>query len=192
MIFMVSPFTLFIDLIKANMEGQSLQTKLSDLKDYFYDTKEVEKILNNNINPVIYEVKGFVHSQHADNELNFGITILYPGIIGKEFYFTKGHYHIKDFAEVYIGLKGKGLLLLQSRDGDFLSLNFGKNIIAYIPPGWAHRVVNISSREKLVWFGIFSSTTGHDYETIRNKGFAKLVLKHRNTYKLVSNPKFRH
>ncbi|MCH7850755.1 MAG: hypothetical protein IH845_03885 [Nanoarchaeota archaeon] len=42
-----------------------------------------------------------------------GLTVINPGVIKNEFYFTKGHIHKKLTPEFYILLDGKGELLIQ-------------------------------------------------------------------------------
>ncbi len=45
-------------------------------------------------------------------DVAFGCSILNPGKIGEEYYFTKGHFHtIIDTGEIYYCLKGHGYIL---------------------------------------------------------------------------------
>jgi len=61
--------------------------------------------------------------------------------------------------------------------------------IGYVPPGWGHRTINTGS-EKLVFFFIYPSDSGHDYELVKEKGFAKIVIEENGVPKVVDNPRF--
>ena len=81
------------------------------MKDIFYDTKAVDRILEES-DPLIYEFYE-LGCPKRPGDLAFGSTILYPGTVGEEFYMTKGHFHtILDTAEVYYTLSGSGYLIL--------------------------------------------------------------------------------
>jgi oxalate decarboxylase/phosphoglucose isomerase-like protein (cupin superfamily) len=43
-------------------------------------------------------------------------------------------------------------------------------------PRWAHRSVNASLDEDLITFFIYPGDAGHDYGTIEQQGFRKLVV----------------
>ncbi|MDD2889695.1 MAG: glucose-6-phosphate isomerase family protein [bacterium] len=149
--------------------GKITYRKLSDLKTYFSDQKAVEEILKKS-DPILYEV--YENEVPKEEEhLTFATTILYPGKVGNEFYFTKGHFHFEpDGAEVTIGIQGTGMVLLQNRENQVKSEPLKPFSVAYSSPGWAHRVVN-NSTEKLVFLSICRADVGHDYETIIKKGF---------------------
>ena len=148
---------------------------LSEMKGFFIDSKKQNDILKNS-NPVIYEV--FEYKMPEKNgHLNPVTTVLYPGKVGNEFFMTKGHYHANRFrAEVYFILQGKGVLLMQTDDGQSNYQIFQKNDLLYIPPCWAHRMVNTSFDENLVFYGVYPSDSGHDYGTIEESGFINKVL----------------
>lgn len=153
--------------------GKKICRHLSDLKSYFSDQSAVKKLLKKS-DPVLYEV--YEHEvPHTDEHLTFATTILYPGKVGKEFYFTKGHFHFNpDGAETTIGIEGSGVVLIQDRKGKCKSEPIKPFGITYSPAGWAHRVINNSSK-KLVFLSICRADVGHDYESITKKGFAKKI-----------------
>lgn len=165
------------------------QVKLSDLRDFFYNREAVDKILKSG-DPVVYEV--FEHSHpEVDGQINFGVTVLYPGKVGNEYYLTKGHYHTKETtAELYLGLKGVGIMLMQTKDGQLSSLSIKPGHVIYVPPFWAHRTINVG-KEILTFFFVYPSDSGHDYGTIKDKGFAKIVIEERGKPKIIDNPKFK-
>ena len=73
---------------------------LSQFPDFFSDREAARTILETE-DPLIYEVQDMLPPSHP-GDLAFGITRLYPGKIGKEYYMTKGHFHvIPDTAEIY-------------------------------------------------------------------------------------------
>jgi glucose-6-phosphate isomerase len=165
------------------------QVKLSDLKEYLSSPEAADKILSQGKDPIIYE-----YSEHflleTGGHLTFGVTTIFPGKIGKEYYMTRGHYHQKDTAETYFTLSGRGLLLMQTKNGEIVFLELRPGVIAYVPPGWGHRTVNTGS-EKLVYFFIYPSDAGHDYESVRKGGFAKTIVEKNGKPELEDNPKFK-
>jgi len=120
--------------------------KYSDMKSYY-----TEKI---NKNPVLYKV--YVKQGVL---LNYGLTIINPGKIGNEYYFTKGHKHKNDSEELYYPIKGKGKLILQNNKRTIIK-DLNKPII--VPKGYAHRTIN-TGRSKLEVMTVYSPKAGHDY-----------------------------
>ncbi|MEM2341261.1 MAG: glucose-6-phosphate isomerase family protein [Candidatus Bathyarchaeia archaeon] len=162
---------------------------LKDLRDYFLNKQLVENILSRGVNPLIYVV--YEVNRKAEGEFNVGCTVIYPGKIGDEYYFTKGHFHAKEpTSEVYIGISGEGVILMQDRSGNTFAENIGPGTIVYIPPGFAHRSVN-TGKSELVFLAIYPSEAGHDYETIMKTGFAKLVVEKDGRPVLINNPNYR-
>jgi glucose-6-phosphate isomerase len=120
----------------------------------------------------IYEVYELESSGH----LKLAVTIMKPGKAGDEYFMTKGHYHEDENAgEVYFGLKGKGLLLLQTKEGQTDERELTPGAVASIPPGWAHRSVNIGD-EDFVFLAVYPALAGHDYGAIEKNGFIKRVV----------------
>jgi glucose-6-phosphate isomerase len=87
-----------------------------------------------------------------------------------------------------MGLKGEGIMLMQTKDGQSSSLPLKPDHIIYVPPFWAHRTINVGEK-KLTFFFVYPSDSGHDYGTIREKGFAKMVIEEKGKPKIVDNPK---
>jgi len=164
------------------------QVKLGDLKEYFGDLEAAAQILSGGKNPIIYEYYEYT-TPETEGHLTFGVTTIYLGKVGKEYYMTRGHYHKKDAAEIYLGLFGRGLLLMQTKEGEVMYLDLKPGSIGYVPPGWGHRTINTGS-EKLVFFFIYPSDSGHDYELVKEKGFAKIVIEENGVTKVVDNPRF--
>ncbi|MEM0440205.1 MAG: glucose-6-phosphate isomerase family protein [Candidatus Caldarchaeum sp.] len=186
----MSTFSAKIDLHKRLIEPYTNHriVKLSALKEYFSETHEVEKLLQTRGDFVVYEYyeKTF---ESGMGHVNFGLTVMYPGKVGREYFMTRGHFHEKPAAEIYYGLEGEGLIVMQTADGVVEARELTPNSVVYVPPGWGHRTVNTGSKE-LVFFFAYPFDAGHDYEIVKTKGFAKLVVEENGRPKLVDNPKY--
>jgi glucose-6-phosphate isomerase len=67
---------------------------------------------------VVYDVE-MLDTSSAEGALYTGVTHLYPGKVGNEYFMTRGHFHARrEQGEVYFGLRGSGLLLLQDEQGE--------------------------------------------------------------------------
>jgi|SRR5215472_10114285 len=108
--------------------------------------------------------------------LFWGSTTLQPGLVGDEYFMTRGHYHaIRDRAEFYATVKGTGAILFMDEDGKTWSQAMIPGSVHYIPGNIAHRAVNTGS-EPLVFLASWPSDAGHDYGTIRMSGFSKRMV----------------
>jgi glucose-6-phosphate isomerase len=109
--------------------------------------------------------------------LFFGCTFLQPGTVGDEYFMTKGHFHSTiDTAEFYWGIRGEGILLLMGEDRSIRAERVVPGSLHYIPGCIAHRMVNVGN-EVLSFGACWPSNAGHNYETIKRKGFSARVLK---------------
>jgi glucose-6-phosphate isomerase len=116
------------------------------------------------------------------------ITEILPGDCNGELFMTKGHGHSNSAcAEIYLGIAGKGLVLIQ-RGNEFQAIELEKYKAVYIPGGWNHRTVNVSSEEPFVFYSIWPAQSGYDYEAIVRKPFSKRVFRDGSGYKLVGVP----
>lgn len=150
------------------------QIHLSDMRGYYLTDRETSnKPLKED--PLLYEVyERTVPTKPG--EMVPCSTIIHPGIIGDEFFMTKGHYHSNaNAAEIYYCLRGHGLLLMQEGNR-FAVESMNSGTLIYVPAGWAHRSVNVGA-EDLIIFAIYPADAGHDYGAIREKGFLKRVLR---------------
>lgn len=147
----------------------SVSRRIGDIREIFIspvDEKDACKLA--------YEVIQFDVENNVNNMLA-GVCILYPGKIGNEFYMTKGHRHRNARSEVYIGVTGEGILLMQSEDtGECMHEIITKNKIIYVPEGYAHRHINIGNKPLVTYFSV-PADAGHDYEYILDAPFKKTV-----------------
>ncbi len=89
---------------------------------------------------------------------------------------TKGHFHtILDTSEIYYGLSGRGMMLMETPEGQVDWKEIGPGEALYVPGRWAHRSINTGT-EPLVMFFVYRGDAGHDYGTIEEKGYRKLVV----------------
>lgn len=188
----IEPFSTSLNYrIRSVLEKYNLKAdiRLSNLKGFFHYENDVNKMLAGGKDPLIYEY--YENSQPTvEGNLNFGVTIIYPGKVGKEYFLTRGHYHAKEgTAEVYYGLKGVGIMVLQTKKGESKWIQLGQGQVGYVPPFWAHRTVNTGKKKLYILFA-YPSDSGHNYDTIKQKGFSKLVIEERGRPKIVDNPSF--
>jgi len=156
----------------------------------YHDQAAAEQLVAGE-DPLLYEFYG-LDIPEREGALSFGTTILYPGCVGDEYFMTKGHFHtILDTAEVYYCLKGSGMMVMETPEGetDVRPLKPGDSL--YVAGRWAHRSVNVGN-EPLVLFFCYPANAGHDYGTIETKGFRKLVLCRDGVPTIADNPNWKH
>ncbi len=186
----INPFTLSLnpEAFQKTFPGSSSQRRLSTLKNYFSDVTAADSILKKD-DPVVYEMWE-MENEAPGRCLSFGITRILPGKVGKEYYFSRGHFHTAgDGDELSIILSGRGILLMHSMDGKSETMDMSPGQMCYVPGRMAHRVVN-TGNEALVFFCIWPPKIDHDYETIVRTGFPKLVLSGINGPQVVENPSY--
>ncbi|HKY53297.1 MAG TPA: glucose-6-phosphate isomerase family protein, partial [Anaerolineales bacterium] len=113
----------------------------------------------------------------GEGQLHYGLGIIQPGKVGHEYFMTRGHLHAwRPAAEVYICLQGQGMVILEHETEAIANVvSFSANSVVYVPGYTAHRTVNIGD-QPLVYWGVYSSEAGHDYETIQERNFNQVVI----------------
>lgn len=171
----IVPPLLFIRDLLLGDEVTKSSRKLSDMKGAFQDVNSYESM---DMNTLLYDVSSYIpaRSEGLEGALNFGITRIYPGKVGQEYFMTKGHFHAKDNrAEYYWGIEGEGVLILMDRKRNAWGEKMFPGSLHYIPGGVAHRVAN--SGNKVLSFGAcWPSDAGHDYEEIARNGFSVRLM----------------
>lgn len=182
-----------IDFDMSTGLSQSVDTGkryLSQMKGMFADEKAFNEMVANG-DPMVYEFHGLPVPEH-DGDLAFGCSILNPGKVGDEYYFTKGHFHtILETGEVYYCLKGHGYMLLENPEGDWSAQELTAGKAVYVPKRYAHRSINVSPDEQLVTFFVFRADAGHDYGTIETKGYRKLLVEKDGVPTIIDNPNWK-
>lgn len=163
--------------------------RLSEMRGMFLDTQACEALISQG-DPIVYEYHALDIPQ-TSGDLSFGFSILWPGKVGDEYHFTKGHFHsILDTAEIYCCSKGHGYLLLENKAGDCRALEMLPGRVGYVPKGYAHRSVNVSPNEPFITFFTYRADAGHDYATIETKGFRKRMVEKEGAPSLIDNPQW--
>lgn len=156
------------------LSGAPLITKTTTLHDLAGVFSDVVAWQSQDPQQPIYHVEMFT-SPEAPGALYTGITHLHPGRVGSEFFMTRGHFHAcREQGEVYIGLRGTGLLLLQDEQGNARFERVFAGSIHNIPGFTAHRLINTGA-EVLSAFAVWPSTAGHDYAALA-EGFALRIF----------------
>src|SRR5258708_40028146 len=111
----IAPFSLPLDLdaLRSLPSVHRVVRHLSDMKRIYHDQEAVAAILSKG-DPSIYEFLELANPT-SDDSLSFGLTRISPGTIGREYHMTKCHFHVNAGDEIYVGLDGRGMLVLQSR-----------------------------------------------------------------------------
>ena len=186
-----APFTFDISIADAMLSeyDNHIERRLSAMQGQFFDTTAYEKTLAAE-DSLLYEVYEIKRPEIA-GELLHGLSIVHAGKVGDEFYMTKGHFHtILDTAEVYYCLKGEGMMVMETPEGEWAVEPLRSNSVLYVPPRWAHRSVNTSLTEDFVTFFVYPGNAGHDYGTIETQGFRKLIVDRAGRPEIIDNPRW--
>lgn len=169
--------------------AQTTRRYLSQMKDMFCDADAYQTLLKNG-DPLVYEFHE-LGCPERPGDLAFGTTILYPGKVGNEYFFTKGHFHtILATAEVYYTLSGEGYMVMENPEGDCIEMPLSKGQAVYVPRRYAHRTVN-TGKDPLILFYTFDADAGHDYGTIETKGYHHLIVEKDGKPAVISNSRWK-
>lgn len=189
----IMPFSLDFDLVTGlcnSGKARSTRRYVSNMATQFYDRAAAEEIVKNG-DQLLYEFYELNQIPETDGDLRFGTTILYPGKVGDEYFMTKGHFHtILATAEVYYTLSGRGAMMMETPEGEVRLVEMKPCEAVYVPPRWAHRTINTGD-VPMVSFFVFRSDAGHDYGTIEQKGYRKLVVERDGVPTMIDNPRWK-
>lgn len=167
----------------------SLRRPLSAMAGMYADTAAFDAAVAAG-DPLTYEFYD-MGVPPLETEIAYGTSITYPGKVGDEYHMTKGHFHERlESAEIYLCLSGRGLMLMESPEGDVQVEEFVAGRAVYVPGRYAHRSINTSPDEALITFFAFPGDAGHDYGTIETKGFRKIVVERDGRPELLDNPRW--
>lgn len=94
------------------------QKRFRDLAGLYADEAAFSAMQETWNDTVVYEVSEFRPNERT-GDLIFGVTRMLPGKVGEEYFVTRGHIHKQsDRPEIYYGQKGRGLMLLESPEGE--------------------------------------------------------------------------
>lgn len=143
--------------------------RLSDLSGLYGDAAAFAAAVAEGGDRIVYEVQDYRPSAAA-GDLIFGVTRMVPGRIGREYFLTRGHIHVKaDRPEIYTGEAGRGLMLMESPSGEIRIVEITRHTICYVPPYWIHRSVNVGDDELVMSF-CYPADAGQDYGIIEQAG----------------------
>ena len=188
------PSSFTVDLAKGELTGTGshYQKRFRDLAGLYADTQAFEERARIKGDEVVYEVTDHHPSARA-GDLITGVTRMSPGKVGNEFFMTRGHIHaVSDRPELYFGLKGKGLMLMESVDGVTRVAEITPLVACYVPPFWIHRSVNVGD-DDLVMLFCYPADSGQDYNIIqRSNGLKQRVIDDgKGGWSCVDNPDYR-
>jgi glucose-6-phosphate isomerase, archaeal len=171
------PRTFDVDLETGLMAGSQTryQKRLEDLDGLYADAAAFRALADASGKDVVYDVTDHRPSS-APGDLITGVTRMSPGKIGDEYFMTRGHIHANiDRPELYFGLKGEGLMLMEAPDGETRIVEIRANTICYVPPRWIHRSVNLGSGDFVMLF-CYPADSGQDYAIIEKSNGMKLRI----------------
>lgn len=149
---------------------QCLSRTIQDMKGVYGD-EQARGLLDQQT--VVYRVEAF-HPVPEGNEggLFWGTTFLNPGMVGDEYFMTKGHHHSKrSRGEFYLTVAGSGALILMDENRKTVFEPMSPGTLHYVAAYTAHRVANTGSC-LLTVLACWPSDAGHDYDVIARDGFS--------------------
>jgi glucose-6-phosphate isomerase len=179
-----------IDFAAGSIDGCPVTRRtLSQMKDSFADRVSCDAMLRLG-DPLLYTVST-CECGEGPGELHCGLAVIHPGRVGEEYFMTRGHMHARREApELYVGLRGSGIMLMQQEDGSGgATAALAGECLVYVPGHTAHRTINTGD-EPLVYLGIYAADAGHDYESIRIRNFTDVVVRREDRPSLVARSLF--
>lgn len=173
----IQPFAVSFDLAQGIMRDPKshLVRRASDMRGHYRDAAALDALVAAG-NPVHYEVFE-VPVPHEYGHLMYCISKLHPGVVGDEWFMTKGHYHTAiNTGEIYLALRGRGLMMMKTPDGACTCEEFAPGRMVYVPPYWGHRSINTGD-EPLISFCVYPGDAGHNYGDIEKEGFPKRAFR---------------
>lgn len=185
-------FTIDFNLSNGlSQERETSKRLLSKVKGMFLEEHVAEEYIAKNGDQLVYEFHELPAPELA-GDLAFGMSIVYPGKVGNEYYMTKGHFHtILETGEVYYCLSGHGYMMLENPEGDWSCQELIPGKAVYCPKRYAHRSINVSPNETLRTFFVFRADAGHDYGTIEEKGYRHLLVEKDGAPAIIDNPNWK-
>ena len=146
---------------------------LGDLEGLYEDAAAFDALLTREGREALaYEVIDFKPSTNP-GDMIIGVTRMRAGQVGREFFLTRGHIHARaNRPEMYYGESGRGVMLLESPEGEIRAVEIGPRTICYVPPFWIHRSINVGAEELVMTFA-YPADSGQDYAIIDEAGGMK-------------------
>jgi glucose-6-phosphate isomerase len=171
---LIEPFGIQFDLIAGTMENpdEHIVRNASAMRGYYAEEAALERLIEAGGDPIHYETfESPIPAEYGHVKLC--ISKLYAGLVGDEYFMTKGHYHtVLETGEAYLCLRGQGLMMMKLSDGTCRWEPFMPGRLVYAPPYWAHRSIN-TGNEPLISLCLYPGDAGHNYGDIKTQGFPK-------------------
>lgn len=126
-----------------------------------------------NNNPILYymyrnlDKKEYKKSGTDKVEIiRFDETLIPPKDMNGEPVKTAGHFHPKEFSELYEVIQGQAVYILQTEGkspSDVVAVHASKGDVVLVPPGYGHVTVNPSKTENLLMANLVSCSFESDY-----------------------------
>ena len=189
----MDPVSMQVDVAAGTLTGGSgrYEKRLSDLAG-IYGEEAAFAVLLAGGDPVVYAVEDLKPST-APGDMIFGITRMAPGRVGREYFVTRGHIHARgNRPEIYYGESGRGLMQLESPEGDSRLIAIGPRTVCYVPPFWIHRSINIGAEDLVMTFS-YPADSGQDYDIIARSGGMKqrVIDDGQGGWAAIDNPTYR-
>ena len=173
----VPPVQLTVRAEAGRLEGGNgrYEKFLPDLAGLYRDAAAYEARLAADDGRPVYWVETS-RTEDGPGGLITGVSVLEPGTVGEEYVMTRGHLHaVADRSELYVGLSGSGVMVLDSVDGQSRVVEIGPGQAVYVPGHWVHRSVNVG-RERLSTLFCYAADAGQDYSIIERAGGMKSLV----------------
>ena len=173
------------DATKGTIAGaRRAERRLSDLGGVFLDGPAYGTACAAG-NPLVYTVDA-IEPGTGDGDLHYGLGVIHPGRVGREYFMTKGHLHRwREAAELYIGLSGRGVMLLEDEaTGESRMLPLGPGCAVYVPGHTGHRTANVGDTP-LSYIGVYPARAGHDYGVYAFRNFRFAIVDEVGTPRMI-------
>lgn len=166
---------------------------LGDLEGLYEDAAAFEALIaSDGREALAYEVTDFKPSANA-GDMIIGVTRMRAGQVGREFFLTRGHIHARgNRPEMYYGESGRGVMLLESPEGEIRAVEIEPRTICYVPPFWIHRSINVGVEDLVMTFA-YPADSGQDYAIIEEAGGmrSRVVADASGGWVVVDNARYR-
>lgn len=182
------PLTLRSELGELTGSNGRYEKRLADLDGLYRDRAAYVQRLADDQGEPVYWVESS-QTEGGPGGLITGMSVLEPGQVGEEFAMTRGHLHVvADRSELYVGLSGHGVMLLETLDGESRAVEVTPDQAVYVPGHWVHRSVNVGT-ERFVTLFCYAADAGQDYAIIeRAGGMKQLVVRRGDGWTTIANP----
>jgi glucose-6-phosphate isomerase, archaeal len=174
---LTDPALLTIDAASGVFHGANgrYEKSIRELEGVYRDTDAFALLVAKSGDDAAYWVESS-NTQSDTGGLITGLSVLEPGRVGDEYFMTRGHLHARaECAEMYLGVAGRGVMLLETLDGRSSAVAIEAGQVVYVPGWWIHRSVNVGG-ERLVTLFSYSVEAGQNYELIARAGGMRQLI----------------